>query len=383
MLREYIVTKELLNIRSRPTEESDFKGDLKLNSNVWLDDQEILGTVPLGGETNRWLVYNTTSFVSKDGLRVKGYEDKKAEFVKDQGFSHLHNSNLDENQWNVSWGNIFLDIWKIWRDYKTKGELIEVAIIDSGIGRNVLDLDNVKNKIYAPQDGGSSVDEVGHGTLTAGIIGATGKLTIYGIAPNCQLTIIKREGVDGLLSEEFDYKSLKAVGKNIDILNISSEFVTNSKRIFDELTRIANQGTLIVVAAGDGISKLNNNIFPANHPNVISITALDKKSNLYFQALFNQNTKWIIPGEQLLSCDQFGTRSFHDATSAATPFMSGILCLCLSFNKINGLGLTNTRILEILKNNSTEISSEIDNKKVSFCLPNLISTFLELHSHIK
>lgn len=86
MLREYIVTKELLNIRSRPTEESDFKGDLKLNSNVWLDDQEILGTVPLGGETNRWLVYNTTSFVSKDGLRVKGYEDKKAEFVKDQVF---------------------------------------------------------------------------------------------------------------------------------------------------------------------------------------------------------------------------------------------------------------------------------------------------------
>ena len=74
MIREYIVTKDILNIRSKPSDESDFKGELKLNTTVWLDDKEIIGTIPTGGTTNIWLLYNTNKFVSKDGLGFSAQE---------------------------------------------------------------------------------------------------------------------------------------------------------------------------------------------------------------------------------------------------------------------------------------------------------------------
>ena len=47
-MKEYIVTKEILNIRSKPSDESDatYVGKLLKGDRVWLDDDEIIGVVP-------------------------------------------------------------------------------------------------------------------------------------------------------------------------------------------------------------------------------------------------------------------------------------------------------------------------------------------------
>ncbi len=114
-MKEYIVTKEILNIRSKPSDESDdtYVGQLLKGDRVWLDDDEIVGVVPKGGESNVWKGKSgSKNVVAIDGVRSITYEDKKKEFLNDSSMSYLHNNSQNENDWKVSWAHVDLEIWK-------------------------------------------------------------------------------------------------------------------------------------------------------------------------------------------------------------------------------------------------------------------------------
>src|SRR5262245_2588636 len=131
MIREYIVTKEILNIRSRPTEESDFKGQLLKDETVWVDDKEISGITPTGGITSIWLLYSTDKLVSKYDLRIKTYENKKREFINDPSNRQFIDATdpANEEKWKVSWAHNELEIPFIWKDIQTAGKNVTVGVI--------------------------------------------------------------------------------------------------------------------------------------------------------------------------------------------------------------------------------------------------------------
>src|SRR5262249_8498251 len=138
-------------------------------------------------------------------------------------------------------------------------------------------------------DGTNDVmDEHGHGTHVAGIIGAKqrGLSGSIGVSPDVSLMILKyydptQNGRNNLINT---IRAMKyAIRMGADIINYSGG---GSLRSTDEekvLLEAAEKNVLVVAAAGnEGENSDYHHYYPANYglPNILSVTALDQRDRL-------------------------------------------------------------------------------------------------------
>ena len=222
------------------------------------------------------------------------------------------------------------------------GEGIKVAIIDTGCD---VEHPNLKDRIinvrnFTTDDKGSInnvTDYVGHGTHVAGIIGASdiGEKGIIGVAPKCDLMILKAltrsGGKNSWVIEAIKY----AVRHNVDIINMSLGSEQPSPEMYEAIKRAIDKGICVVVASGnngDNISNTNELNYPASYNECISVGSVKySKSNSRFSAS-NNEVDLVAFGEGynsrgILSCYPNGLYQELKGTSMATPFISGALAL--------------------------------------------------------
>ena len=198
------------------------------------------------------------------------------------------------------------------------GAGVDVAVIDTGIAR-VPGLDAAGKVIDGPDlsfDATGSltpgVDEFGHGTMMASLIGgrdstatssATGCSTclntsgysdstkFVGVAPDARLINVKVGAADGACDVSqviaaIDWVTTHAhdPGINIKVLNLS--FGTNSTQAYtvDPLAQAAEQawkhGIVVVAAGGNDGSSVTNLADPAYDPYVLAVGGLDTVNTL-------------------------------------------------------------------------------------------------------
>lgn len=358
MLREYIVTKELLNIRSRPTEESEFKGNLKLNTKVWLDDQEIVGTVPLGGETNKWLVYNSSLFVAKDGVSKSGFvklTDGISITVEDY-ISERFDETTKKIKAPIDY-NFLLNIPKAIK--QTKGSGVAIGILDSAISKGI----NLNNKIIRPF--GISIPNDNHASFLSGII--AGNSSILGIAPD--VTLIELAIFDEKGNMRFDkidsiFDFITSYSKPI-ILNVSQNIPPVTQQFF--LKNFMDlKNTIIVASAGLDMLTVDDLInFPASLSNVISVGCLSSQLFESSDIKFNKELDFILPSFNYVSYskDQVQYESNLDTSSIGTAIVSAVVALLIS----NGVEPNHTNI-----KSSLSLISQPFTKKDSFNFLNII-----------
>ena len=222
------------------------------------------------------------------------------------------------------------------------GEGIKVAIIDTGCD---VEHPNLKDRIinvmnFTDDDKGSInnvTDYVGHGTHVAGIIGASdiGEKGIIGVAPKCDLMILKAltrsGGKNSWVIEAIKY----AVRHNVDIINMSLGSEQPSPEMYEAIKRAIDKGICVVVASGnngDNNSNTNELNYPASYNECISVGSVKySKSNSRFSAS-NNEVDLVAFGEGynsrgILSCYPNGLYQELKGTSMATPFISGALAL--------------------------------------------------------
>lgn len=344
MLREYIVTKEILNIRSRPTEESEFKGYLKLNTKVWLDDQEIVGTVPLGGETNKWLMYNSNLFVAKDGVK-EGFPINVEHYISER---------FDEATNKISAlidYNFLLNIPKSIKQSKGRGAII--GVLDQPLSTEINFSTIVRPTQIIVADSPDS-----HGNFMAGLI-AGNSTSIQGISPEAMildLPIFDSRGFN-IDSKKIDaiVKCLRSFSKKV-ILNVSRSKAGMNKSLISQLVNLNN---LIIVSSADSDEKLsdltaNENFTPIDSFQSIVITVgcvsqgfIEK--NAHFD--YDKNLDLIFPILEYVSYIENG-KNFNkesDKTSSyATSVVSGIIALMYSARIIDDKS-TKTEIISFFK----------------------------------
>ena len=243
----------------------------------------------------------------------------------------------------MSWGHKFCNIPFIWSDLETLGKNITVAIIDTGIDETHADLVNnihplSKNFI---QDGGPISDSDGHGTSMAGIIGATGKNKVFGVAPEVKLLIVKvMQEARGANPKVFA-KALDFVSNipEVDIVSISSSFLTDDQDLRTSIQTCLSANKIIVSAIGnlrDFISipqGPDHNTFPACYNGVIAVGAFDQSGEVLKNvSCWNEHLSFLAPGDfSVLTTGLNNTTKMGKATSIATAFTSGCLALILSY----------------------------------------------------
>lgn len=231
---------------------------------------------------------------------------------------------------------------------------IVVAVIDTGIDPNHPAL---KQNIWKdPKIKDRSVfgwnfvtntpnplDDHGHGTHVAGIIGAAADKDsgVSGVVHNVSIMAVKYYS-DGNSGEVNLRNTIKAIEYAVDhgarIINYSGGGPEYSADERLAIKKAEARGVLFVAAAGNERSNTDNDsnaYYPSAYglSNIISVAATDMKNQLI--ASSNWGTKRVdvaAPGESIFSTLPGGHFGQMSGTSQATAFVTGIAALLLSQN---------------------------------------------------
>jgi hypothetical protein len=235
------------------------------------------------------------------------------------------------------------DGWKVNRG----SQKIVVAVIDTGIDYNHKDLafnvwrnPNPTNNDVAGFDfvhnDGLPFDDQGHGTHTAGTVGAVGGNGV-GISGVTQLVsvmgvkFITSRGTGDTASaiKAIDY----AVKNGAKILSNSwGGKGDNNKALYNSIEAAKNAGVIFVAAAGnDGTDNDQPNpVYPASfdNENIVAVAATDEKDAIAFFSNYGPKTTDVAaPGVNIYSLAPGDGYASHSGTSMACPHVAGALAL--------------------------------------------------------
>ena len=109
-------------------------------------------------------------------------------------------------------------------------------------------------------------------------------------------------------------------GGGIRLVNMSLE--TGSNPVLDfAMSSAAAKGMILVAAAGNG-GKDAPPAYPAAHPDVIAVTAIDADARIYKKANRGDYIDLAAPGVDVWAAKAGGGGSYRSGTSFAVPFVS-------------------------------------------------------------
>ncbi len=257
-------------------------------------------------------------------------------------------------QWSLSKINAPM-AWDI-----TRGDSnLIVAVIDTGADLNHEDL---SGKLVPGYDfvhnTNVPMDDNGHGTMTAGIIGAaTGNgLGIAGLASNVKIMPLKvlnssGTGFDADIVDAIYY----AVDNGAKVINMSLGSSGYSYADADAIGYARNKGVVVVAASGNDSGNVRS--YPAAFPSVISVGATDQVDNKASFSNYGYTLDLTAPGVNIistyLSTSTIGKYAAGDGTSFAAPHVTALAALLKSKYPLATVG----QIEQYMKDSAVDLGS--------------------------
>ncbi|HEY7329261.1 MAG TPA: S8 family serine peptidase [Gemmataceae bacterium] len=180
------------------------------------------------------------------------------------------------------------------------------------------------------------IDNNGHGTNVAGILGAVGNngAGVTGVDWNVQIMPVKFIGSDGFGSVSNFISALNyAVSHGAKITNNSWEGAPYSPALYDAFLNAQQHGVISVAAAGnEGTNNDNNPDYPASFSqslnSVVSVAATTNTDQLAsFSNYGAHSVDLAAPGVNILSTMPGNKYQDMSGTSMATPMVTGAMAL--------------------------------------------------------
>ena len=243
----------------------------------------------------------------------------------------------------------------------TGTDKVVVAVLDSGVDYTHSDLaaniwvrpasvapyeDNDLGTIQdfhgynAIENNADPMDDNGHGTHCAGIIGAEGgnDIGIAGVNWKIQIMPLKFMNAGGFGTTKDAIEAINYVidrkkhGVNVRVISASWGSTQKSRALDDVIQKAYQEGILFVAASGN--SSTNNDRsphYPSSYNNVISVAALDRNDQLAsFSNYGPKSVQIAAPGKDILSTWLGDDYEEHSGTSMATPVVAGVAALVVA-----------------------------------------------------
>jgi subtilisin family serine protease len=263
--------------------------------------------------------------------------------------------------YSLQWAPPVMQLPNTWDVTAGNNSMIAV-VIDTGVNYNHPDLSqNIwTNPLEAPNNGidddnngyvddihginaitnsGNPMDDQGHGTHVAGIIGAKGNNTVgvAGVAWDLRIIAAKFLNSSGTGSTSDAIKAinyataLKRAGRNIVVTNNSWGGVGYSTALAAAIADASAEGILFVAAAGNsGANNDTSPSYPANYTssNVISVASISSNLKLSTFSNYGESSVHIAaPGNSIASTGKDNNYVYLSGTSMAAPQVTGVIIL--------------------------------------------------------
>ncbi len=265
-----------------------------------------------------------------------------------------------------------VNVDKAWKYLEDKGKdaggdsSVIVAVIDTGVDYNHIDLkQNIWiNKLEIPGNGiddddngyvddvygwnfvgdnNDPMDDNGHGTHVAGIIGAANNdIGVTGVAYNCKVMPIKAGNSSGYFNNSDIASAITYAYMNgADVINMSFGGTSVTMAVQEALEKAYSKSFLVAAAGNDGLGNEFpalpiETVYPASYSFVDGVMSVNgaNKTSVFSNWDAKANTKieyeCFAPGEYISSTFPGNRYASLSGTSMAAPVVSGIAALLRS-----------------------------------------------------
>ncbi|AEH37018.1 S8 family serine peptidase [Halopiger xanaduensis] len=172
-----------------------------------------------------------------------------------------------------------------WDAFRTRGEGVRVAVLDSGVDADHPDIEVAEWKDFDDNPSAEPVDYDGHGTQVSGIVaGGNASGTHIGVAPDATLlhgavmTDCENRKRCGGRSSTILAGMEWALEEDADVISLSLGWDGHSRASVDAIENAREAGTVVVGAVGNGGE--GTSLSPGNAYDVVSVGAIDRSDDV-------------------------------------------------------------------------------------------------------
>jgi subtilisin family serine protease len=243
---------------------------------------------------------------------------------------------LQADEQVVPYGVKMLRAPEFWDKYNKKGEGVMVCVIDTGIRATHEDLKDGEltgtndPDLVTPWD----ADGNSHGTHCSGIIASQDNAQgVIGVAPGASIHTVRVFDNSGLFSASDLIEAMNACAEaGANIISMSLGGPVNTAFENAEITRLKDQGILVVAASGNDGNGANRVEYPAGYDSVMGVGAADANSEIASFSTYNSEVDVAGPGVDVLSTTSTSDSSYSEfsGTSMAAPHVAALAALLWS-----------------------------------------------------
>ncbi|MGX8774582.1 MAG: S8 family serine peptidase [Bacillota bacterium] len=257
----------------------------------------------------------------------------------------------ENNSWQLEVSNIPY-IW----DMGMTGKGATVAVIDSGVNVNHVDLEGVDFvSPYNVISGNTDVtDRKKHGTGVAGVIAETrNNDTLFaGALSEVSIMPVKATNDDGNTSDRYLMLAMQyAVNNNADVINMSIGADTPSNNLELACEAVAEKGVIIVAPSGNEAEEGNPYEYPASYDCVISVGSVDWNEERSHFSNYNDKLTVVAPGNGVYILSGTDKCLLSQGTSFSTPQVSALAAMIRSYDD----GVDVREFIDILEATSKDL----------------------------
>ncbi|SFL32551.1 Subtilase family protein [Paenibacillus sp. 1_12] len=277
-------------------------------------------------------------------------------------------------QWNLPSVDTELG-WAISKGSKD----VRVAIVDTGVDLDHPDLKdqlisgyNVVNSEMQP------MDDVGHGTHVAGVIGAivNNRLGVAGMSwynPIMPVKVLDQSGAGSTYAVAQGI--IWATDHGAKVINMSLGNYADANFLHDAIRYAFDHDVVLIAASGNDNSEQPG--FPAAYPEVFAVAATDANRNKASFSNYGDYIDVAAPGVNIASTYPHNQYAALSGTSMASPHVTALAALIRSVNP----SLKNKEVMQIMRDTATDAGPAGKDKYFGYGIIDVVAALKSAVNH--
>lgn len=240
---------------------------------------------------------------------------------------------LRKDQWHLD----LMGIPQVWDAKASSLKAVTVAVVDTGVDLTHPDLQGVLVEGFnAAAPGTPPTDGQGHGTMTAGCVGAVANngIGVAGVAPNAKIMPVKVGNSASSIVEAMMWAADHAdmITMSLSIKPGMADYPAAIETTKRAAQYVMSKNVPMVCSMGNTGSNSRNvpSAFAGNEvPNLIAVGATDKNDKVTSFSTFGNWTTVSAPGAGIVTTAMGGKYQAVDGTSFSTPITAGVVALMI------------------------------------------------------